>query len=112
MLLAEKFRILFKQLKLLRIMLLTAALIIIVLAPGADSTVSYEGWAMVPTLLLPTLAPLIFMVLLLDSLMSRVWMIDAKGSERNKFKNIIKVNLFVVLLLVLAWAPFFIRLWN
>lgn len=112
MLVAEKFKILLGHLKPLRMMLALLAILVVLFAPTPGTRVVYEGWAMIQTLLLPTLAPLIFMVLLLDALMGRVWLVDAQGTEKAKFKTIIRVNLFLALLILLVWIPFFIKLWN
>ena len=110
--LITKVKSMMEQLKALRILMIIGALLVIVMAPSPGSRVSYEGWQMVTTLLIPTLAPLVFMVLLLDALMGRVWLIDAQGTDRDKFKTIIRVNLFFALLLLLVWVPYFVKLWN
>ena len=65
---------------------------------------------MVNTLLIPVLAPLIFMLLMLDALMSRVWMSEAAGDEKKRFQFIVRVDVIVGLLLLIYWLPFFIAL--
>ena len=54
--------------------------------------------------------PMVFMGLLLDALMSRVWMVDTEGLERKRFKTIMIIDLFVAMLLIVAWLPYFLAI--
>ena len=98
------------QLRPLRAVLILAAIIAILGRPDIGEPVVYSGWGMVNTLLIPVLAPLIFMLLMLDALMSRVWMSEAEGDEKKRFQLIVRVDVIVGLLLLLYWLPFFIAL--
>lgn len=80
--------------------------------PAAGTHPVLEGREIIQTLLLPALAPLVLLVLLLDTLMSRVMMSDKEGAERARYRLIIKINLVVVLLMLLLWAPYFIALFK
>lgn len=66
-----------------------------------------EGWAMVPTLIVPAIIPILFFVLLLDVLMSAVFMIDAVAEERSRFRFIILIDMISVILIVALWLPYF-----
>jgi hypothetical protein len=65
---------------------------------------------MVPTLILPVLAPILLQVLLLDALMGRVMMSSAAGAERSRYRRIVTVDLVFVIVLVLGWMPYFLKL--
>lgn len=98
------------QLRPLRAALILAAIVVMLVKPETGMPVAYSGWEMVSTLLIPVLAPLIFMLLMLDALMSRVWMSEAEGEERNRLRLIVRVDVIVGLLLLVYWLPFFIAL--
>ena len=92
----------------LRLMLLSATLLMMILrpAPGADAI--YEGWAVFPTLLFPALQPIVFMLLLLDAIMSRLLMTAAKqDSDVRRLQRALWTNLAVAGLLVLVWYSYF-----
>ena len=76
--------------------------------PGAQAV--YEGWEMVPNLLLPALVPIIFMGVMLDMLMSRVMMSDKQGLARARYRTILKVDLGMALAILGSWLPFFVTL--
>ncbi|MHB8454551.1 MAG: hypothetical protein ACYDDO_07575 [Acidiferrobacterales bacterium] len=95
------------QLGWLRLLLAIVAIIAIVATPKAGTLAVYAGWQMVPTLIVPVLAPLIFVLLLMDSLMSRIWMTDKEPQERKHFKLAIALNLLLALGMAVSWFPYF-----
>ena len=94
----------------LRVAMLVFTLLVMVLVPPPGTPAVAHGWAFVPTLLAPVLAPLILMVLLLDALMTRIFMTDAAGAERARLKYIVTVDLVAALALFLFWLPYFIAI--
>lgn len=94
----------------LRIGLLTLAVLVMVMAPKPGTPVVLEGGQMLSTLIAPALAPIVFMVLMLDALMGRVLMGDARGAERTRYRRIVATNLAAGILLFLWWTPYFVRL--
>ena len=66
-----------------------------------------EGWELVTTVLVPALSPMVLMVLLLDALMSRVWMAERSDEDRLRYRQIIWLNLTLSLILILAFMPYF-----
>ncbi len=100
----------FRKIGALRVALGVVVLVSAVLRaePGAQAV--YEGWGMVPNLLLPALVPIIFMGVLLDILMSRVMMTDTQGEARARYRTILKTDLAMVLALLGSWLPFFVAL--
>jgi hypothetical protein len=90
----------------LRIALAVCAIIAIFFAPQPGAQLMLFGTGVITTLLIPVLAPLIFMGLLLDALMSRVKQIDADPEGKNRYKLIIIVNLALALTIFITWLPF------
>lgn len=90
----------------MRLLLLGIALLLIILAPGGDAHDVREGWALVTNVLIPALSPVVFMGLLLDALMSRVWMIDADQEARIRYRRILWLNLAASAAMVLAFVPY------
>lgn len=98
------------RLGVLRVALLIGAVTTMVLAPPPATAGVYTGWAFVPTVLVPVLVPLILMVLLLDTMMSAIFMIDKDIAERRRYRMIIVTHLLLVLALVVRWSPYFLAL--
>ncbi len=99
-----------QQLGVLRILLLALILIVAAMVLFMPAEFTTTGWAMVPSLIAPALVPIVFFVLLLEIMMSRIFMSDATGAKRQRFRTILTVDLLVLLILLVAWGPFFLRL--
>lgn len=97
-----------KQFGVLRLLLLLAAVIIAALAPEPGTEAARHGWEMISTLVAPSMAPLVFMVLLFDFMMCRIRMSD--GKDYAKFRMISYVELTAVILFLLIWLPFFLAI--
>ena len=95
------------ELGVLRLLLTLLVLLVVVLRPLAEGEVSYNGWRMITTLIVPAVVPLVLAGVLLDILMSSVFMVDKTGVERKRFKMIIVVHLGSVALLLIAWVSYF-----
>jgi len=88
--------------------LLTVAML--VSAPEPKTEAVFAGWAMWSTLIVPTLAPIIFMVLMLDALMSRVKMTSVQGEEYARYRRFVIYNLVLGVILAAYWAPYYLAL--
>lgn len=97
----------FRELGMLRVALAGMALLLIVFATRPGTAPVFGGFALLPTVLLPVLAPMVLMVLMLDALMARVFMFEKEGSERARYRRIVGVDLVLSVVLVLAWLPYF-----
>ena len=95
------------EMKPLRVMLNGFAILLILFRPELGTPISYEGWAMATTLLAPVLAPIIFMLLMLDSLMTKVFMAEKPQEVRASLSRVLRVNLIIGVALLLYWLPFF-----
>ena len=97
----------------LRFMLQALAIIFIFLALSVGDTIYYSGWKMLPTLIVPALIPIIFFGMLLELLMSTVFMIDAEEPDtKARFKQIIKTDVLIVAGILLFWVPVLVNLLN
>lgn len=94
----------------LRIVLALGTFLVLVFAPRPGTAAVLSGWAMFPTLIVPTLAPIFFMVLMLDALMARVHMTSVRGEVLARYRRIVLVDLLLGLVLVGYWTPYFIAL--
>lgn len=94
----------------LRVLLVCVAVSATFFAPEPGTPGIYTGWDFVLTVLIPVLVPLIFMVLMLDTLMSAVFLSAKEGSERNRFKMIIVMNLLLGFGIVFYWLPYYLSL--
>lgn len=92
----------------LRVLLITAAIALAVLAPEPGTAAARSGWEVIPTLIAPAMTPLVFMVLMFDFMMCRVRMTDEP--VRKKFRIISYVELTTAFILLLIWLPFFLAI--
>lgn len=103
----QRFTRFLAELGVLRVLLLAGAVMVLVLRPAPATAPVYSGWGLFPTLIAPVLAPLVVMVLVLDTLMAGVLMSDKQGDERRRYRRIIRVNVFMAAVLALWWWPYF-----
>lgn len=94
----------------LRTALFLLVVALIILSPFAGGRVVVSGWAMVTTLIAPTFYVILVFVLPLDIMMTWLFMSDKEGAERERFKQIIWLEIALLILLLLSWAPFVGRL--
>ena len=79
----------------LRVMLVLGALAMLVLRPVPGTKAIYAGWELVPTVLVPTITPMIFMVLLLDAIMGAV-LRASRPREQRRYRAVIAIDLVLV----------------
>lgn len=91
----------------LRILLAVLALLFVFLVPAPGSRVVYQGFGVVPTMVVPALAPLVLAVLLLDTLMSFVFASAQSGAARQQLRRTAVFEIALAAILVAAWYPFF-----
>lgn len=94
----------------LRIVLWLGTLLVMLTAPRPGTPAVYSGWAMWSTLFTPVLAPILLQVLLLDALMGRVLLTDAKGEARGHYRRVIGANLVLSAVLAVYWVPYYLAL--
>ena len=96
----------------LRIMLILLGLLAIVSAPGPSTEIVLEGWGLVRTAVLPAIGPMIFAVVLLDMLMTRVWMVEAEPERVQVLRRVLRAEAVLALLIAIAWTPFLVHLFG
>jgi hypothetical protein len=99
-----------EDLRLLRIVLICFTLTLAVISRFAGDEIIFSGWKMIPTLIAPALAPIVFFVIWLDFLMSWVFRIDAADVERSRLGRIMVIDLVLVVILTASWFGYFARL--
>lgn len=100
-----------QQLGVLRVLLLVCVALALVFAPAPGTPAQYTGgWQLTRTVLIPVLAPMLLMLLLLDALMSRIFMSDAEYHARRRLRTVMLVNLALALALLLYWLPYYAAL--
>jgi len=92
--------------------LLALALLTVVLRPAPGAEAVYEGWAFVRTVLLPALAPLLFMGVMFDALMARVMMVEKGDAQRQRYRRVAWLSFATGVVLVVFWLPYFMGLWG
>lgn len=104
-------RSLASQLGPLRIMLSVLIVALTLFPTPPDTEVSYNtGWEILSNLLAPAIVPIVYMGLLLDMLMTRVWMSSAQGAERRRLKGILVFETLLAIAMLVAWLPFFLSI--
>lgn len=95
---------------LLRIKLYTLALIVIVFTPVAGTPADYQWPGIVESVVLPALAPIVFMVILFDTVMSKVVASGADDEQRIRANNICFTGLGLGLIILFRWLPYLLTL--
>jgi len=99
----------FKTLGELRTALVSGAVISLLTIPFADPSIRYDSFGVLADVIIPVVTVILVFVLLLDSLMSRVFMSQHEGDGKRRFRFILRTNLILVALLLLGWTPYFIK---
>ena len=86
--------------------LLHAGWLLLVALAGIEA--AYTGWQALPALIAPVMAPILFVVLVFDIVMSSVHSADNPGEEGERHRRIRRIDFAVVVLLLLYWLPFFV----
>lgn len=96
------------QLGPLRLILFALSILALLVTPNPGAQVHYDTLGFLYTVVMPVTTPMIFMLLLLDALMSRIFMSDTQDSvEKQRFKRILIINLSLLILLSVVWYPFY-----
>jgi len=94
----------------LRALLASLTIFLIAMAPFAGGQTQLSGWAMIPTLIVPAVVPMLLFVFPLDMTMSGIYLSSKAVDQRPRYKFIIIMDSMLLATLILAWLPFFYRL--
>ena len=95
-----------KRVGFLRALLMLVPVLLVFLSPFAGGHVQTSGWPLVTTLVAPVSFVICCFLLLLDMLMTRVFMSGSTAAERQRLTLIIRSEALVLLILLVSWAPF------
>lgn len=98
------------KLRPMRIALISMAVLSLIFKAKIGTPVSYDGWVMIETVFIPVMAPLITMVLMLDSLIASIWLTQTLGEEKNRYKLILGFNLLTIIIMLSIWVPYFMSI--
>lgn len=94
----------------MRVVLYLVVLISMIFKPEPGAEVIYEGLPMVSTLLIPVLAPILLMLVWLDSLIAKLWSTQTEGKEQSRYKMILRTDLILSIVFIIVWIPYFAAL--
>ena len=104
--------VLLYELGALRVLLAVLVVLIVICAPFSGGATGHSGWRLLTTVVAPTLFVMTAFVLPLDMLMSRLFMADADEARRERLKRVIRIELGLLMVMLAAWSPFVVRLFN
>ncbi len=94
----------------LRAMLVAIVLLLILMGPISGGEARVSGFALFTSVVAPAFYVIMLFVLPLDITMSRVFMGEAQGEEKLRYRFIIRLELVLLALMLLAWLPFVLKL--
>ena len=97
-----------ERLGILRTLLAAVLVLFIAMAPFAGDHVEYSNWRILTSLVAPAFAPILFLVVVFDIVMSRVVMSADERKER--YGTVLWTYIGLLFAAALAWGPFFGKL--
>ncbi len=94
----------------LRLMLVALCAALVLVGPFSGGAVRFDGFALITTLVAPVAFAIFLFVLPLDMVMSWVFMSGASDTRRAALRRAIVTEGALMVLMVLAWLPFVLRL--
>lgn len=93
-------------------MLFIILAVLIVIGPFSGGQPRFSGFALFTSVVAPAFYVIMLFVIPLDITMSRVFMNDADGEERLRYRFIIRLEVALMALMLVAWLPFIVKLLN
>ncbi len=94
----------------LRTALVGTVLTSVIFSFFSHGQVTYSGWPMVPTLIVPALTPIVFFVLAFDVMMSSILFADSIDAARSRYKTILLTEIALLITLFGSWLPYFLSI--
>ena len=101
-----------KSLGPMRLFLLLTVVILIAGAPFVGEKTVLQGWQLITTVIFPVMVPMYFFILPLDMTICFIKMQEKPEQVRRHYKRIIWLEVALMALLLLAWLPFVLRLFD
>ena len=94
----------------LRTMLYLAGILIVIFSPSAGTPVDIEWPGVLTTVVVPAIAPLIFMVIFFDLIMSRVVGKGRRGNHASSRRQFVWIGWVIAAIILLRWLPYLLSL--
>jgi len=94
----------------LRVALVVLGISIFVLMPPAGTPAEFTGWALATTVIIPSLVPIVFMLLIFDAVMSRVVNTSEEPAGRARLRHILWTDVVLAIALGYVGIPFLLAL--
>lgn len=91
-------------------MLVIIVALLILMGPFSGGDPRITGFALFTSVVAPAFYVIMLFVLPLDITMTRVFMGDAEGDQRARYRFIIRLEVVLMVLMLLAWMPFIVKL--
>lgn len=91
-------------------MLVIIVLLLILMGPVSGGEERISGFAVFTSVVAPAFYVIMLFVLPLDITMSRVFMKEARGGDRARYRFIIWLEVALFALMLIAWLPFILKL--
>lgn len=91
-------------------MLVIIVMFLVVMGPISGGEARVTGFAVFTSVVAPAFYVIMLFILPLDITMARVFMGEAKGAERERYRFIIRIEIVLFVLMLLAWLPFIVKL--
>ena len=94
----------------LRTLLVATVLALIAIGPFSGGGLSFDGLAVITTLVAPAFYVIVLFVLPLDMVMTWVFSLNAATAERTRLRQVLVLEGVLFVLMLVAWAPFVLKL--
>lgn len=94
----------------LRVALVLLGITLVILMPPPGTPPVYAGWALATTIVVPSLVPIVFMLLLFDAVMSRVVNESDEPANRARVRHILWTDVCLAVALAYLGIPFLLAL--
>lgn len=103
----DKLVLAIKTLGALRIGLLVMVAVDMILRPEPGSPPDWHGTGVFTDLIVPVLSPILFMLLLLDAIMTAVYMSGMQGEQKVRYRYVLIADLLLAVFFIWYWIPYF-----
>lgn len=102
----DKIMLMLRTYGVLRLGLLTMVVLDLIFRPIPGTPADLHG-AVMTDLVVPIMSPILFMLLLLDAIMTGIYMSAKEGEEKTRYRIILWSNLLLAGFFIWYWVPYF-----
>ena len=100
------------EMGILRLLLVLVTFALSIIGLFAQPSTEIEGWPILFSIVAPSLVVMLVFTLALDLVMNIVFRLDSSIQERARLKNIIKIELSSLTLLLICWSAFTVKIFE